>query len=139
MKHLLLVFLLAVWCFPLLAQHSERTLVKSFNPNGNNHLLIDLPGELSVSPWNENFVRVQFTIQLENGSDAILKGLLVAGRYHLAGETGDAFRVHAPGLARTLPQRSHPLLEKFSVEVFAPSDMRVTQAGAAETGVGMVE
>ena len=139
MKHPVLYLLLSVWCLPLCAQHCERTLVKSFNPAGNTDLLIDLPGDLSVQPWNESFVRVQFTIQLENGSEAVLKGLLVAGRYHLAGDSADVYRIHAPGLARTLPQRSKPLIEKFAIEVFAPNGMRVTQTGATETGVGLVD
>ena len=138
MKHSTLTLLIGFLSFSLIAQNSERTLVKSFNPEGNTELLIDLPGELDVRSWGENFVRVQFTIILENGSERVLKGLLVAGRYHLKGTHGDRYTVSAPGLARTLPQRTEPLRESFRIEVFAPNGTRVTQTGDTQSGVGML-
>ena len=117
------------WC-----QQAERTLVKSFNLEGQQEIQLDLDGPVEVRTWSENYLRVQMTVRLDNGSERRLKGLLAAGRYHLASEVDGVFNVFAPGLARPVPSSGAPLIEQFSFVLDVPEQVTVlpSQATLAE-------
>ena len=134
MSFLLLPLLLAV--VPSRAQHAEKTLVKSFNLNGQTAVLLDMDGEVNVTTWNEPQMRIQMTITLLNGSENMLKSLVTTGRYNLdSKETNGEFSIVAPGLERQIKLGSGQLLgEQISYKVFAPKDVTITTRNAEATG-----
>lgn len=123
-----LLFPLLLASASLVAQQAEKTLVKSFNLNGQSAVLLDVAGNVTVTTWNEPQMRIQMTITLQNGSETMLKSLVTAGRYNLdAKEVNGAYSIVAPGLERQIKLGSGQLLgETVSYTVLAPKDVFVT-------------
>ena len=121
-------------------QQAEKTLVKSFNLKGNQFVLLDLDGNVEVKEWNNGLMRVQITVALENGTEAMLKSLVQAGRYNLKGDdTSGEFKVVAPGLQRKVTVRGHELVENISYTIFAPEKVNVRLNNQASTSKGDVK
>lgn len=113
-------------------QQAEKTLVKSFNIDGEQEVILDLPGEVEVKHWNNKVMRVQMTISLNNGSVPMLKSLISAGRYNLDAKTADdEFVVYAPNMAREIKLRGEPLKEKIAYTVLSPENVTVTLSNDA--------
>ena len=123
-----LLFPLLLASASLVAQQAEKTLVKSFNLNGQSAVLLDVAGNVTVTTWNEPQMRIQMTITLQNGSETMLKSLVTAGRYNLdSKEVNGAYSIVAPGLERQIKLGSGQLLgETVSYIVLAPKDVIVT-------------
>ncbi len=135
MSFLLLPLLLTV--APSQAQHAEKTLVKSFNLNGQTAIFLDLDGVVNVTTWNEPQMRIQMTITLQNGSETMLKSLVTAGRYNLnTKEENGAFSIIAPGLERQIKLGGGQLLgEQITYEVFAPKEVSISTRNTEATGM----
>lgn len=122
-----------IFCFSFLfgttishGQQAEKTLVKSFNLKGNQLVLLDLAGNVEVKEWNNELMRIQITVGLENGTEAMLKSLVQAGRYNLdSDDTTGEFTVLAPGLQRKVTVRGNELLENISYTIFAPAKVSI--------------
>lgn len=128
-----LIFLLSFSVFSF-AQNAEKILVKSFNLHGSQIVKLNLDAPVEVQTWNGDVMRIQITIGLPNGSEAMLKSLITAGRYNLtSSEDGDSYIVNAPGLEREVVFRGNPLEEKISYQVFAPKDVVVKLPNEAST------
>lgn len=112
----------------LLGQQAEKTLVKAFNLQGQQAVMIDVDAPIEVVEWNQQQMRVVMTVSLENGSTTLLKSLVSSGRYNLNSESLDYnFRIFAPGLDRQVKlMNGGELKEKISFEVFAPRNVLVT-------------
>ena len=107
-------------------QQAEKTLVKSFNLQGNQVVALQMDGPIEVATWDNNFLRVQMEVSLEQGSEALLKSLVRAGRYNLSHEVGeDSFQVKAPKMNHEVKIGGRPLEDKVSYKVFAPKDVLV--------------
>ena len=134
MSFLLLPLLLAV--VPSKAQQAEKTLVKSFNLNGQTTILMDVDGLVTVTTWNEPQMRIQMTITLQNGSETMLKSLVTAGRYNLdSKEVNGIYTIVAPGLERQIKLGSgQPLGEQITYTVLAPKDVTVKTREIVTTG-----
>jgi len=127
----LLTLLITSLCF---GQVAEKTLVKSFNLKGDKALLLDLKGDVDVQEWNGDLVRIQINLALENGTAAMLKSLIIAGRYNLKGENkGGELIVSAPGMLKEVKLRGKKLMEDISYTIFAPSDVMVRIADESST------
>lgn len=137
MSFLLLPLLLAV--APIRAQHAEKTLVKSFNLNGQSAVYLDLDGTVDVNTWAEPQMRIQMTITLQNGSETMLKSLVTAGRYNLNTKLDNGnFSIVAPGLERQIKlSNGQTLGEAISYQVFAPKNVTISTRN--QEGVGMVD
>ncbi len=135
MSFLLLPLLLTVALSQ--AQHAEKTLVKSFNLNGQTAIFLDLDGVVNVTTWNEPQMRIQMTITLQNGSETMLKSLVTAGRYNLnTKEENGAFSIIAPGLERQIKLGGGQLLgEQITYEVFAPKEVSISTRNTEATGM----
>ena len=130
-----LTFLLCATSLTL-AQQAEKTLVKSFNLQGNQVVVMDLEGPVELKTWNNDIMRVQMTIQLENGTEAMLKSLVKAGRYNLHSTVIDeGFKVFSPGMHREVTVRGQALQESISYLVYAPERVLVKMANEASTQV----
>ncbi len=116
------------------AQVAEKTLVKSFNLKGDKALLLDLEGDVDVQEWKGDLVRIQINLSIENGTAAMLKSLIIAGRYNLKGENKDGeLIVSAPGMLKEVKLRGKKLMEDISYTIFAPSDVMVRMADESST------
>ena len=122
-------------------QQAEKTFVKSFNTEGHINVLLDLPGKVEVKTWNNDIVRIQMTVALPHGNDALLTSLVEAGRYNLRSASGaEGLTIYLPGLTKEVSIRGKALEEQFSFIVFAPEKIGVKLVGkAAEAVVGLVD
>ena len=117
-------------------QNAEKILVKAFNLKGNNAVVLNLDGNTEVETWNENYVRVQMTIGIENGSEGMLKSLIKVGRYNLTGTaTADGFEITMPNIAKKVTVGGQELNEKFSYIVYAPQKVSVQSLDEASASV----
>ena len=139
MKRTLPILIFIIF-LPLLiaAQGTEKTLVKSFNPGDCSALVVSVDAPVIHEVWERDMVRAQMTIRLENGSEAVLKSLIIAGRYRLELEEGEEqCLLVAPELGRPILIGSKPLAETLSIVIFAPEtvpvQIRPREAAAAGT------
>ena len=117
-------------------QQAERILVKSFNLEGNQVVLLDLAGNVEVQPWNNDILRIQMTISLETGSDAMLKSLIQAGRYNLKSQTGDdAYTISNPEMDKQIMVRGKELVEELTYIVYAPENVLVKLKDNSTSGL----
>ena len=122
--NLLLIILLA-YCVSLSAK-IEKTLAKSFDLEGSQLVRLDLPGTIEVRKWDNDILRVQMTISLDTGTEAMLKSLVTAGRYNAKSLNEDAgMKILMPNLDRELMTRGKTITEQFSFIVFAPKNVSV--------------
>lgn len=137
-KTFISVILLTLVTTVTYGQNAEKILVKAFNLKGNNAVLLDLEGTTETEMWNENYLRIQMTVNIENGSDAMLKSLIKAGRYNLKGtETTAGYEIEMPNLERTVTVGGKELVEKYSFTVFTPSDVSVKNLNEASASVAV--
>jgi len=121
-------------------QLTEKTLVKAFNLNGNDLVVLNIDGDIEVQQWSNKIMRVQIDIAAENVPDATLKSLVTAGRYNLkATETSDGLQIDAPGLKRKVTLRGEELKEHISYVVFVPENVMVNIKNDASASVEVIE
>ncbi|MCO6480442.1 MAG: hypothetical protein J5I94_27620 [Phaeodactylibacter sp.] len=125
-KSFTLTVLLLFVSFITYGQEVEKTLVKSFNLQGNQIVALQMDGPIVVKTWNNNFLRVQMQVTLKEGSEALLKSLVQAGRYNLRYEIdGEAYKVLAPQLGLVVKVGGKPLEDTVSYIVYAPENVLV--------------
>ena len=129
----LLIPLLFTFAFST-AQNIEKTVIKSFNLEGNDFVELDLKGQVEVKEWSNSLMRVHVTINIETGSDAMLKSLVTAGRYNLkSNDTAEGLRIDSPNLARTITVRGVELKENITYVVYKPKDVTLRLTNEADT------
>jgi hypothetical protein len=107
---------------------AEKTLIKSFNLQGNDVVDLDLGSNVEIQQWNSPTLRIEMVVSLDNGSETMLKSLIKAGRYNpSADETTAGFKVFMPGLERQLMVRGQPLRDNISYIVSVPSDVLIAE------------
>ncbi|MCB0559132.1 MAG: hypothetical protein H6573_03115 [Lewinellaceae bacterium] len=126
LRSLTLTVLLLFVSFVTYGQQVEKTLVKSFNIQGSQIVALQMSGPIEVRTWSNNFLRVQMQVSLKEGSEALLKSLVQAGRYNLRSEIGnDAYNVLAPQLGLEVKVGGKQLQDEVSYIVFAPENVTV--------------
>lgn len=127
-------------CATIFAQSAERTLVKSFNLKGNTTVVLDLKGDVDVQHWNNDLVRIQININVENVSESVLKSLIVAGRYNLKDVEGEnEMVINAPALDKEVSLRGQLLKEHLTYTVFAPESVSVELSTESSTTLENIE
>ena len=128
----LLVALIGCMSTTTFAQDVEKTLVKSFNLNGLQSVMLELDGQVEVQEWDSDIMRIQMTINLTNGNENMLKALIKARRYYLKSkEDNNEFVVFAPGLAKEVTVRGVKIDEDIRYIINAPRNVLVRMADAA--------
>jgi hypothetical protein len=132
LQKILTIFLLGITSLAF-AQSTEKTLVKSF-PLEAKTVSLDLIGATEVKTWDNDLLRVQITITLHNGSEAVLKSLISAGRYNLIAkiENGQTV-ISAPAMAREVQIGGKALQDDVSFIIYAPKNASVTSKTANST------
>jgi len=124
----LIAFLILTWAVQAQPM-TEKTFVKSFNFENQQEILLDLAGDVEIQQWSNSLMRVQITIALPNGTEAMLKSLIRAGRYNLQAQAEDGHTlVQAPNLLRKVTVGGKELQENISYTVFAPKNLTVKLA-----------
>ena len=72
-----------------IAQQAEKTLIKTFNANNTDQVVLDFAGDISIEKWNNPTIRVRMQISYQNASVHIMKYLITKGRYNLKSEIHD--------------------------------------------------
>jgi hypothetical protein len=107
-------------------QQAEKTLVKSFNLGVYEAVALDVDVPVEVQTWSNSLLRFQINITIENGSDALLKSLVQAGRYNFRYKVeDDQYTIYAPDLDKLIKIGGNPLQDKVSLTVFAPEGVTV--------------
>lgn len=127
------VLLLFVSLFSF-GQSVEKTLVKSFNLEGHESVSIEMDAPVEVKTWSNSIMRVQIQINLENGTDALLKSLVQAGRYNLRHKVVDGeYKIYAPAIDMQVKIGGKPLQDQVSFVVYTPEGVTVNQEKTEET------
>ncbi|MGH1336013.1 MAG: hypothetical protein ACRBFS_07775 [Aureispira sp.] len=114
----------------LWAQESDKTLVKTLNPDEAPNVHINIRNEgMESNPWDEGTIRVQLEIEA-NVPEAILAQLVKAGRYSLdGGKDGEVYIVSAPNLDKTITIGGKDLEEKIKITVQTPGYFALSDQG----------
>jgi hypothetical protein len=109
-------------------QGAEKTLVKSFNLEGAQLIQLDVAGDVEVKEWSNPYARVLINIEIQNGSEAMLKSLVRNGRYNLySSNKEDAYHIIAPAMNRKVKVGGENLEEKVSYTFFLPENVAFQQ------------
>lgn len=122
---------------PLIAQNViEKTLVKSFNLNGKTILKVDLPSVADIKTWNEPTARIEIVVAVENMNEAMLKSLIVAGRYNVNNlYANNQMQLNAPAMQRTIKLNGQEIKEIVRYTLYVPNDIVITQAGSTKQNI----
>ncbi len=124
-----LLVLLMVGTFAF-AQNSDKTLVKSLNPEECPNVKIDIKNKsLESNPWDEGTIRIELEVKT-NVPDAVLAQLVKAGRYTIeGGKDGEVFLVKAPNLEKAIFIGGKALEEEIKIKVKTPGYFALSDDG----------
>lgn len=130
MRNVFVLLLGLCLAFSLQAQESEKTLVKTLNPEEAANVHIDIKNKgMESNPWDEGTIRIQLAVEA-NVPEAILTQLVKAGRYSLDGnKDGEVYIVSAPNLDKAITIGGKDLEEKITVVVQTPGYFALNDAG----------
>lgn len=130
MRNVFVLLLGLCLAFSLQAQESEKTLVKTLNPEEAANVHIDIKNKgMESNPWDEGTIRIQLAVEA-NVPEAILTQLVKAGRYSLDGnKDGEIYIVSAPNLDKAITIGGKDLEEKITVVVQTPGYFALNDAG----------
>ena len=112
----------------------EKTLVKSFNLNGLQTVSLNVEAPVEVTDWDQPFLRVQMHIELDRGTEALLKSLVRAGRYNLSGKDQEGiYDITAPNLEREVTISGQPLNDRVSFVIMKPKNVVLNTSEAEKT------
>ena len=107
---------------------TEKTLTKSLALNETHTAFVMLPGDVSLTTWDENFLRVTTTIQVANMSENIVKRLVVVGRYSIETKEdkfGKMMVIKMPKVAHYVAVQGVDLVESYDFKIQAPKGYKV--------------
>ncbi len=129
MKKFIAAIAIVATAFTAQAQ-TQKTLVKTFNPNGAKQVMVDLKNaKVVIKATQEDLIRVETTVNLKNGSEVLYNQLSQQGRYNL--ELSSATPITLSSKPReTVKVSGANLEEEISYVVYAPAgvDMQDTNS-----------
>jgi hypothetical protein len=106
---------------------TEKVLVKSFQLDGRQEVVLHASGPVEVRRWQGDVMRVQMTVYVEQATETMVKSLVQAGRYNIRTETIEGhWEVTTPGLQREVLRNGQPLQERIAYLVFLPENVHLT-------------
>ena len=124
----LFTLLVLVFAFTTGFAQTEKSLTKSVAVNETHTAFVMLPGEVALSEWDESFIRVTTTIEVENMSENIVKRLVIVGRYSVEAKEdkyGKMMVIKMPKAAHHVTVQGVELVESYKFEINAPKGYRV--------------
>jgi hypothetical protein len=83
MKNIIFSIVLMLIASISVAQQAQKNLLKTFDLNGHNEVVLHLDGDVNIERWNNSMLRIQMDISYQNASVNIMKYLISKGRYDL--------------------------------------------------------
>lgn len=134
------LFLLCLTLFSLqsFAQETEKTLVKSFDPEGSEIIKVEFTDQVTTDIWDENVLQVELDIHV-NTSAAILSQLIKVGRYSIEGSKEEnTYYLRLPALQKDVVIRGNKLTENIQASIKTPGYM-VVESGAVHKDIAMLD
>ena len=122
----LFTFIIVILATSLTYGQTEKTVVKTFNLQGNTSIILNLNGAVKIEEWSESTLRVHMNIKLNNSNVHMLKYLLTQGRYNLTLEnTSRGFTMSSPGRNENviINKNGDVLSETVTYTVFVPHNV----------------
>lgn len=99
----------------------EKTIVKSLAVDKVKGIVLELPGELTLKEWDEDYARVLVNVTAMNTSEPILERLVAAGRYSIAStEIDNELAVEMPNMKHQVMIKGVNLNDKLNFIVYYP-------------------
>ncbi|MCP4440354.1 MAG: hypothetical protein GY810_15520 [Aureispira sp.] len=135
MKQFITLLFFMTFCTAISVAQSQKTFIKSLPLDGNQNVTLAAAGNVQVSEWDKDYIRITTTVEVLNFNEDILKRLVAVGRYSLESTTKDgALIVTMPKIATQVTIKGSLLKEVFKYEIQVPKNVTVdTQAEDATT------
>jgi hypothetical protein len=102
---------------------AEKTVIKSIPIQTAATATFELPGEVSASEWDKEYIRVTATIKVLNSSENILDRLIMVGRYEIqATEVDGELIIQMPKMMHHIAVKGVDLEEVLEFEVNVPKN-----------------
>lgn len=122
----LFTFIIIILATSITYGQTEKTVVKTFNLQGNSSVVLNLNGAVEIKEWSESTLRVHMNIKLNNSNVHMLKYLLTQGRYNLKLEnTSRGLVLTSPGREQdvVINKNGDILSETVNYTVFVPHNV----------------
>lgn len=110
----------------------DKVLVKSIALTASTSATVNLPGEVSLTTWDNDFIRVTTSLKVDNMNENIVKQLVMVGRYTLTTKldamTGTLV-ITMPKVANQVTVKGVLLAEYLNFEINAPEGYQVVIEG----------
>jgi len=128
MKNLIILLSLIVGLTTTINAQTEKTLVKSVALTASTSAMVNLPGEVNLNTWENDFIRVTTYLKVDNMNESIVKQLVMVGRYTLSSdldESNGTLIITIPNITNEVTVKGVLLVEQFSFEINAPEGYQV--------------
>ena len=132
MKNLIILLNLVLAFATTTNAQVDKVLVKSVALTASASAIVDLPGEASLTTWDNDFIRVTTYLKVDNMSENIVKQLVIVGRYTLTTEldaTTGTLVITMPKVANQVTVKGVSLAEYLHFEINAPEGYQVVIEG----------
>lgn len=130
MKNILFTLIFSLVFMVTSFAQGQKVLIKSFDTDSK-ELVVDMVGRVLVNEWDEDYIRVMSSIEINNFSENVLMRLLMVGRYSITSETVDgAFIIKMPRIADQVSIKGEMLKEVLEYQIFVPKGTKVNVLGA---------
>lgn len=132
MKNLIYLLSLVLGLATTMNAQTEKTLVKSVALTASTSAIVTLPGEVTLSTWDNDFIRVTTFLKVDNMNENIVKQLVMVGRYTLSSNLdaeNKTLILKMPNVANQVTVKGVLLAEQLSFEVNAPEGYQVIIEG----------
>jgi hypothetical protein len=123
MRNLFLLVILFTGILGTTQAQTNKTLVKSVALAAAQEVVVELPGAVETSTWDNDFVRVTTYLTVENMNENIVKQLVLVGRYSLSTDLEEAtgtMVITMPKINNEVRVKGNALVERLRFEVQAP-------------------
>jgi hypothetical protein len=107
---------------------SEKTLVKSIAVESST-AVFDLPGEVSISTWDKDYIRITAIVSMSANNEDFLKRLLSLGRYDIVSDLEqDSMVIRMPKTHNKILVKGLELPEKFRFQIDIPASLNIKKS-----------
>lgn len=135
MKYIITIICMMMLGLTEMNAQAQTSLVKSIALEGSSLAVLELNGEVKVTAWDKDFIRITANIEVINNNEEILKKLVSVGRYDFKTvvENGKLI-ISTPKMSHLVTIKGVDLLEKMSFEVFVPQGFQTNVKKPASSG-----
>lgn len=131
MKNILLTLIFSMVLMPISFTQGQKVLIKSFSADSKELVVDFTAGRVLVNQWDEDYIRVMSSIEINNFSEQVLMRLLMLGRYSITSETVDGVMlIKMPRLGNQVSVKGEVLEEVIEYQIFVPRGTKVNVLGA---------